>query len=50
MPQDNSELMGDRSFDISVKEEQEIIRTMQVSNKWQEQISRKLSSQIRERI
>lgn len=50
MPQDNSELMGDRSFDISVKEEHEIVRTCTVSSKWQEQISRKLSSQIRERI
>ena len=39
-----------RSFDISVKEEHDIVRTCSVNAKWQEQIIRKLSTQIKQRI
>ena len=37
------------SFDISVKDD-DIVRTCQVNDKWQEQIAKKLSSQIKQRI
>ena len=44
-----NELMN-QSFDIQIKEDNEIVKSCQVSQKWQEQIAEKLAAQIRQRI
>lgn len=38
------------SFDISIREDNEIVKSCQVSQKWQEQIASKLAAQIHHRI